>query len=161
VNKGGDGLGGAVNLIGKEVTAATPGAEMSKGVAEWTYELPKAAYQATVEVRNAAGQVVNSWDVDDARLSQGRHDILWDGTVIKDGAVSPDKATSGIYTLNVKAWGQNGQPIEAAVNTVGLVKAVESIDGEPWLTVGSSRIPMKSVTSVRAPAAPAEIKAAA
>ncbi len=159
VNKGSDAIGSAVNLIGKEVTAEKGTAEMSKGMAEWSYELPGDANMATAEVRNAAGQVVNSWDVDETLLTKGRHDIAWDGTVVKDGVVLPDKATSGTYTLTVKAWALNGKPLEAPVNTVGKVTSVESIDGEPWLTVGSVRIPMKSITSVREPAA--RIKAAA
>lgn len=161
VNKGVDNLGGAVDLIGKEVTADTPTAQISKGLAEWTYELPSEAQAATVEVKNAAGQVVNSWEVDETMLTRGRHTLAWDGTVKKDGVISPEKATSGSYTLSVKAWGANGKPIEAPVNTVGTVTAVETIDGAPWLSVGPTKIPMKSVTSVRAPAAPIELPAAA
>ena len=160
VNKGSDAIGSAVNLIGKEVTAEKTTAEMVKGQAAWSYELPSEAHMATVEVRNAAGQVVSSWDVDEKLLTKGRHDLVWNGTVTKDGVALPDKATSGTYTLSVKAWALNGKPIEAPVNTVGKVTSVESIDGEPWLTVGSARIPMKSITSVREmPAVP--IKAAA
>ncbi|MBW3616456.1 MAG: flagellar hook capping protein [Proteobacteria bacterium] len=160
VNKGSDAIGSAVNLIGKEVTADKSTAEMSRGVAKWSYELPEDAHMATVEVRNAAGQVVKSWDVEGQLLAKGRHGLAWDGTVVKDGVVLPDKATSGTYTLTVKAWAPNGKPLEAPVNTVGTVTAVESIDGEPWLSVGSAKIPMKSITSVRA-SAPVETKAAA
>jgi flagellar basal-body rod modification protein FlgD len=154
VNQGGDPLSSAVGMIGKEISAARTTAEIENGLAEWGYELPGDAQKATVEVRNAAGQVVNTWNLDETMLEKGRHALAWDGTITKDGVVQADKARTGAYTLTVNAWAGNGKVLTVPVNTVGTVTAVETVDGEPWLSLGSTRVPMSAVTSVRA-AAPA------
>ena len=145
VAQGGATLDGAVDLIGKTVTADRTVAELTASKpAEWTYELPTAAADARLTVKDSAGQVVLTAAAPE--LSAGRHSFTWNGT-LANGATAP----AGSYTVSVAARGADGKAITSPVNLVGIATAAESIDGETWLTIGSAKVKLSAVTSVRQP----------
>lgn len=144
------GLTGAVQYIGKEVTAAGASVRLQDGAATWSYELAGNAAGATLEVLNGQGEVV--WRGTAPELDEGVHDFTWDGRTT-DGAQLPN---GGVYTLRLSAAGANGAPVDSQVLIRGRVTAVEMYDGVPYVTVGGSILPLSQIISVSAPAAAAQ-----
>jgi flagellar basal-body rod modification protein FlgD len=62
-------VGSAVGLIGKQVTSASSVQALQNGSATWTYNLPSAAANASVEVLDSNGNVV--WSGAAPSLAQG------------------------------------------------------------------------------------------
>lgn len=147
VGQGDAGLTGAVQYIGKEVTAAGSSVRLNDGAATWSYELARNAADATLEVLNGQGQVV--WSGPAPALSEGVHDFTWDGRN-SDGAQLPD---GGVYTLRLTAAGATGSPVDSQVLIRGRVTAVELYDGVPYVTVGGAILPLSQVISVAEPGA--------
>lgn len=144
VNQGTGGLDSAVSYIGKEVTAAGSATRLHDGAANWSYELAANAANARLEVLDSSGAVVWSGAAPD--LDAGVHDFQWDGRS-SSGAQLPD---GGVYTLRVTASTSGGQAIDSQVLIRGVVTAVELYNGEPYVTVGGSIVPLSQVISVNA-----------
>ncbi|SFS88692.1 flagellar hook assembly protein FlgD [Brevundimonas viscosa] len=151
--QGGGGLGDAADFIGKEATAAWPATRFQDGEATWSYELAGNAASATLQVVNGAGQVV--WQGEAPSKTTGVHDFTWDGETTTGG----DAQDGEVYTLKVVATNAAGDSLDAQVLTRGRVTGVEMYDGEIFLTVGPSVLPMSSVIALeeaRAAATPTE-----
>jgi len=145
----GGGLAGASNYIGKEATAVWSATELADGKATWSYELAKDATSATVQVLDASGKVVWSGDAPDR--STGLHDFTWDGKTTGGGQMED----GGVYTLKVTAKDGSGATIDSQVLMRGRVTGVEMYDGQPYLTVGNSILPLSSVIALEERAAAA------
>ena len=149
------GLGEAAQYIGKEATAAWSAVKFQDGKASWSYELASDAKDATLQVLNSAGQVV--WTGKATELKQGVHDFSWDGKTTGGGQAVED----GVYTLKITAKDAAAKTIESQVLVRGVVSQVEMYDGQPFLTIGHSILPLSSVISLsraaneQAPANPA------
>lgn len=144
VTQGGTTLDGAVDLIGKSVTANGTKSELTSKGAQWTYELPKDAAAIEMTIKDAQGQI--AWQGPAPERQAGRHTITWDGQ-LPGGARAP----AGSYALSLAAKDANGINIPTPINVMGTVTAAETIDGETWLTVDSVKVRMSAVTSVRQP----------
>ena len=150
INQGSGGLDTAVNYIGKQITAAGSATRLQDGSASWSYELATAAADARLEILDSTGAVV--WSGDAPELGAGVHDFQWDGQS-STGAQLPD---DGVYTLRVSATTGSGQVVDSQVLIRGIVTAVELYNGEPYVTVGGSIIPLSQVISVGAAAQAAD-----
>ncbi len=140
--QGGGGLASAATYIGKEATAAWSATKFTDGGATWSYELASNAASATLQVLDGSGKVVWSGDAPDR--TTGVHDFTWDG-----------KATSGndgqdgqVYSLRVVAKDAAGGAISSQVLTRGRITGVEMYNGEPYLTVGNSILPLSTVIAL-------------
>jgi flagellar basal-body rod modification protein FlgD len=80
------GAGPAVDLIGKQVQAASPTISFSGGQANWTYELDGNAASATLTVTDAANNVV--WSQQAPDLGEGQHAFTWNGQTLSGGQVT-------------------------------------------------------------------------
>ena len=138
----GGGLGDAADFIGKEATAAWPATRFQDGQASWSYELAGNAASATLQVVNGAGQVV--WQGDAPDKTTGVHDFTWDGETTTGGNAQEDE----VYTLKVVAKDAAGGDLDAQVLTRGRVSGVEMYDGEVYLTVRASVLPLSSVIAL-------------
>jgi flagellar basal-body rod modification protein FlgD len=152
--QGGGGLAGAADFIGKEATAVWPATRFKDGEASWSYELGAAAASATLQVLDSSGKVV--WQGDAPDKTTGVHDFKWDGKT-----TTGSNAQDGqVYTLKVVAKDAAGSAIDAQVLTRGRVTGVEMYDGEVFLTVGASVLPLSSVIALEeagaAPPAPTD-----
>ncbi len=127
------GSGPAVNLIGKQVQAASPSATMTNGAIDWTYELGGDALAAKLSVTDSAGKVV--WTQNAPALGKGDHDFNWDGSTLSGG-----KATAGTYTLSVVANDSKQQSIGTAVYVQGVVTGVQSSSSGTLLNLGSTTV---------------------
>ena len=140
--QGGGGLAGAATYIGKEATAAWSATKFTDGEATWSYELGSNAASATLQVLDGSGKVVWSGDAPDK--TTGVHDFTWDG-----GATSGNDGQDGqVYSLKVVAKDSAGGAIDAQVLTRGRITGVEMYDGEPYLTVGNSILPLSTVIAL-------------
>jgi flagellar basal-body rod modification protein FlgD len=136
------GAGPAVNLIGKQVQAASPTVGMTDGQASWTYALGGNAASATLTITDAANQVV--WSQPAPNLGEGQHSFTWDGTTLTGG-----KATSGSYTLGIKANDSNLQAINTNVLVQGVVTGVQSSSSGTLLNLGGTVVNYTNVTQVQ------------
>jgi flagellar basal-body rod modification protein FlgD len=103
-----------------------------------------AAADAQLSIKDSTGQVVRQAPA--PAMSAGRHSFTWDGTL-----ANGTKAPPGTYSLSLSARDANGKTIATPVNVVGIANAAETIDGETWLTIGSAKVRLSAVTSVRQP----------
>jgi flagellar basal-body rod modification protein FlgD len=140
-NQGG-GLGDAAQYIGKSATAAWSAVRLEDGAATWSYELAADAKAAKLEVLDAAGKVV--WSGAATELGEGVHDFSWDGKTTAGGQMSD----GGVYTLKVTAVGADDKTLDSQVLIRGAVTGVELYDGQPYLTVGGSILPLSSVIAL-------------
>ncbi len=137
----GGGLTGATSYIGKDATAAWSATRLEDGEARWSYELAASAGSVELQVLDASGKVV--WTGPAPERGEGTHDFVWDGKTSAGGQLSD----GGVYTLKVVA--KNGTAeVESQVLTRGRVTGVELYDGQPYLTIGSSIVPLNAVIGV-------------
>ena len=140
--QGGGGFAQAATYIGKEATAAWSATKFADGAATWSYELGANADSATLQVLDGSGNVVWSGEAPDK--TTGLHDFSWDG--------SSDTGTDGqdgqVYTLKIVAKDSAGNALDAQVLTRGRITGVEMYDGEAFLTVGNSILPLSSVIAL-------------
>ena len=93
----------------------------------------------TLSVVNSAGTTV--WSGPAPETEAGLHSFSWDGKTSAGGQV----AEGGVYTLKVTAKTAGGQAIDAQALITGRVTGVEMYEGEPYLVVGGSVLPLTSV----------------
>lgn len=140
--QGSGGLAGASNYIGKEATAAWSATELADGEAKWSYELGTAASVAKLEVLDGSGRVV--WTGDAPSRQEGISDFTWDGRTTGGAQL----ADGGVYTLKVTAQNAGGGSVESQVLTRGRVTGIELYEGQPYLTIGQSIVPLSSVIAL-------------
>ncbi|HWQ88227.1 flagellar hook assembly protein FlgD [Brevundimonas sp.] len=150
----GGGLAGAATYIGKEATAAWSATKMADGEATWSYELGANASSATLQVLDGSGNVV--WSGDAPAKTTGVHDFTWDG----EATTGNDGQDGQVYTLKIVAKNATGGAVDAQVLTRGRITGVEMYEGEAFLTVGNSIVPLSTVIALEEARAPSDEEAA-
>lgn len=140
--QGGGGLESAATYIGKEATAAWSATKFTDGEADWSYEVASNAASVKLEVLDGAGNVVWSGDAPDK--TTGVHEFSWDG----EATSGNDGEEGEVYSLKVVAKDAAGGTIDAQVLTRGRITGVEIYDGEAFLTVGNSIVPLSTVIAL-------------
>ena len=140
--QGGGGLASAANYIGRDATAAWSATKFTDGEAVWSYEVAANAASVRLEVLDGSGKVVWSGDAPDK--TTGVHDFSWDG----EATTGNDGQEGQVYSLKVVAKDAAGGAIDAQVLTRGRITGVEMYDGETFLTVGNSIVPLSSVIAL-------------
>jgi flagellar basal-body rod modification protein FlgD len=139
----GAGLSGAANYIGRDATAVWSATKFTtEDKATWSYELATNAGTAKLQVLDGAGKVV--WEGDAPDKTEGVHDFTWNGTSTTGSPAQDGK----VYTLKVVAKTNSGQDVDAQVLTRGRISGVEMYDGQPYLTIGNSILPLSSVIAL-------------
>lgn len=135
----------AVSYIGKQVTTSGVQADLIDGQAAWSFNLKDRSEDITVTIKDSAGNVVYTHK---GAAGAGANSFTWDG-VGSDGK----KRTSGTYSIQIAARDAAGSVIPATTEGSGTVTGVDLTDKNPVLLVGSARIPLANVVSVRLPPA--------
>jgi flagellar basal-body rod modification protein FlgD len=135
------GVTSSANLIGQNVTATSANANLANGQASWSYSLPNAAATGTATVTNSAGQVVYTGTI--PNLAAGSSSFTWNGQN-SSGVAQP----SGIYTLSIAAADSSGGTITPTISVSGVVSSVQNVGGTTEVTIGSSQVPVSSITSI-------------
>ena len=138
------GVGDAVNLIGKTVTAANANSTLASGKADWTYNLAAGAANVTLQVYDSLGRVVSESKL--TNVKAGDQSFSWNGK----NASGVQQADGGVYTLKITPTDASGGAIPSNVFSAGLVTSVDMADGDRTVTVGGVKIPVSSITSVQA-----------
>jgi flagellar basal-body rod modification protein FlgD len=138
----GGGLSGAANYIGKDASAVWSATTLTDGEATWSYELANDATDVQLQVLDGAGKVVWSGPAPDR--TTGVHDFTWNGQTTGGGQMDD----GGVYTLKVTAKTGAGTAVGSQVLIRGRITGVELYDGQPYLTVGNSILPLSSVIAL-------------
>lgn len=136
------GLSSSVNLIGKQVRAASDSAALTGGQAAWSYDLAGAAKDVTITVTNSAGQTVYTETGSD--LAKGSHDFTWNGKTT-DGRQLPDGDS---YTVKIAAKSADGGAVTATPYVSGVATGVETLDGATVVSIGKTKVPVAQIVSV-------------
>jgi len=146
---GNDGLAQSINdsiatdLIGR--TVETSGNTMQwtgEGNATFGLELERPAAEATVTIRDGAGNAVHTKTLEDVSRTP---EVSGDGTADGGGQVP-----EGTYSVDVSATSGSGDSIQATAHVEGAVDRVTFEDGGTSLWLGGARIPMERVQSIAA-----------
>ena len=141
-------LANVVDLIGKEVRAATDEAGLKDGEAKWSYSLPANADKVTIEVLDSKGLVVRTVQASGDDIKAGDHAFAWDG---KDDAGAAQ--SNGTYKLRITAMDASDQKIDSTIFVQGVVTGIEQQDGQGVVTINGGKAPMSSITSINQTAA--------
>jgi flagellar basal-body rod modification protein FlgD len=136
-------LNSVVGYIGKQVEADGDKGILNNGSATFVYNLEKDAASADVQILDASGSVVLS--ASGTKLA-GRNEVLWDG-VDSANRQLPD----GAYTIKVTAKDSSGANVNVTTATVGVVTAIDSINGVTTLRLGDVSVGLDAVHSVSQP----------
>jgi flagellar basal-body rod modification protein FlgD len=132
----------ASSLIGKTVRADMDQLTLgASGGADLSYDLPKAATDITVDIKDADGTVVRSIHVNPQ--AAGEHSLTWDGLNSRGG-----RAPQGDYTYSVTAKDAEGNSVAATTYLEGRVTAVRYVDGNAVLTVDGMTVYLGQVMSI-------------
>jgi len=131
----------AVNYIGKTISASGTKGELVDGAASWNFALDEAS-DINVTVKDASGNVVFTKE---GKVAAGESVFNWDG-VGNDGKLKPD----GIYSIAISAKNAEGKLINAKTDMTGEVTGVDFTGSEPVLLIGSARVNLSAVNSVKA-----------
>ena len=142
VSNSGSTVSQAVSVIGKDIQASVPTSGLSGGKANWNYNLDRAATDVKLEVLDSNGKIVHAEAATDN--AAGDHTLTWNGKDLS-GSQLPD---GGAYTLRVTAADSSHAPVTSSVSIKGRVTAVEQSNGAILLSVGGTKIPFSSVTTV-------------
>ncbi len=143
VGQGQGGLNAGVSYIGKQITAAFNTAQLSAGKGVWSYELAKDATSTELEIDDASGNAV--WKGPAPDQSSGLHTFTWDGK----NSAGKQLADGGVYTLKITAKDAAGSAIDSQALIQGQASAVQMMNGNAYLTIGNSIVPLSSVIGVQ------------
>jgi flagellar basal-body rod modification protein FlgD len=137
----GGGVTGAVDLIGKSVSATSGSSTLQGGAANWDYTLGGAAANVNVQVTDSTGNIVYTGT---APAGTGAQSFTWNGKNTA-GQQQPD---GGTYTLAVSATDANGAAVSVNNGVQGTATAVEQVNGATMVTVNGVQVPLSAITSV-------------
>lgn len=126
----------AMGFVGATITADGRTSTLANGVARWQLNAPRAG-TATVEVKNASGEVVATTT---QSLSGGEQTFAWNGRT-STGAV----AAPGSYTIVLSARDMTGAAMSVETDLKGVVDGVDLQGETPILKIGALTVPMDKV----------------
>jgi len=137
----------ATGLIGQEVMLDGSIVELNAGESRsLSFDLSEAA-KVTVEIRDAAGTLVRTLNVEEATmLEPGQYNVDWDG-FDENGQVLAD----GYYQVSMSALDGQGNSLALSPMVSGLVDGIRFSSGNAFLMVGGSEYTLSDVIEVRAP----------
>jgi flagellar basal-body rod modification protein FlgD len=139
----GTGISTAVGVIGKNVTASSPDAQITGGKASWNYNLSRDATAVSVQIVDSKGTVVHAEAP--SNNAAGDHAFTWNG---KD-LTGQQLADGGPYTLKIVAKDSTGASVPSSIFLKGNVTGVEQDStGKTLLTINGAKIPWSTVTAV-------------
>ena len=134
----------AVNYIGKTVSASGTRSELVNGSAVWNFALEDAA-MTTVNIKDADGNVVYT---EQGSLQAGAGMFQWDGKT-STGATAPD----GTYSITMVGVNAEGKNVPITTEFTGTVTGIDFTGTEPVLLIGTTRVNLSGVTSIKTAAA--------
>lgn len=132
----------ALNLIGREVTAAGQNVHVKNGSAsDVSFNLPDNATDVTITISDESGNVVKT--IEAGRRDAGDQTVSWN-PVSDRGADLPD----GLYSYTVTAHDAGGEVLDVTTYTKGIVTGVSFEDGVAYVHVGNAKYMLSEITEV-------------
>lgn len=133
----------ALGLIGKAVSGDSAKLVRTKGDRDhdFRFNLPRAATEVTVKIRNSEGDVVRTYEL--KNLKEGANKISWNGMDDKGQSQRPDE-----YTFSAEAKEASGQKLAVKTDFEGVITGVNYTPEGPVLLVGSQTIRMSDVKKI-------------
>ena len=131
----------AASYIGKVITSSGETSELIGGEATFHFRLEENAKNVTVTIRDANGNEVYT---ETGEMPAGEGQFVWNG-LGSDGTRRPD----GPYSVTLDARNENGGVVAATTQMTGTVTGVDLTGSEPTLIIGTTRINLSTVMSVR------------
>ncbi len=136
----------ALNLIGKAV--AGDSSKVVRGVNDkehdFKFNLPMAASEVTVKVRDAEGNVVRTYNL--KNLKEGANKLTWNGEDEK-----AMKAAQGEYQFIAEAKMSDGRKMGVKTDFEGMITGVSYASDGPVLHVGNQAIRFSDVKKITDP----------
>jgi flagellar basal-body rod modification protein FlgD len=132
----------ALSFLGATATVEGSTARLANGQAVWAFSSPKPA-SATINIRNAAGQVVYT---ENRTLTAGPQSFTWNGRGI-DASQWPD----GNYTIAITAKDASSQSVAISTEVEGVVDGVDLTQNPPVLKIGGQDFTLDKVKQVVRP----------
>jgi flagellar basal-body rod modification protein FlgD len=133
----------AMSYLGRNVVLSDGSGQLANSSANWTYGLANDAAATTLTIKDSKGNVVYSKSADTAGNTAGTHSFAWDGK-----NTNGDVQNDGLYTLVVTSTATNGTAIKSSIASKAAVSGVDLSGSSPQLVIGSSEVPLSSVTLV-------------
>ena len=134
----------AVNYIGKTVTAEGTRSELVGGKATWNFKLPENA-TVNLSIKDANGNTVYT---EQGALSGGAGTFEWNGKTSTGGTAPP-----GTYSIQMTGVNADGRTVTISTELSGTVTGIDFTGSEPVLLIGTARVNLSGVTSIKAAAA--------
>jgi len=135
----------AMSLIGKEVKAEGNSIHVKNGIAsDISFELPDTAGKVVISVEDQNGNVVRT--IEQSSMSAGPQQVAWDGKS-QYGAPLPD----GLYNYTVIAKDMEGNVMEVATFTRGIVDTISFENGIGYIHIGELKYMLSEVLEVKEP----------
>jgi len=132
--------GAALSYLGKDAIIEADDTYLAGGQANWAYNLPEAADNITLNVKDAHGRVVYSTN---GVKATGDHLFSWDGTTTS-GATAPN----GVYTLEVDAHNAAGTSINSTTTVRETIMGVDFTGSSPTVMTPSGSRDLGKIRSV-------------
>jgi flagellar basal-body rod modification protein FlgD len=142
VNQNQGSVTNAVNLIGKSVTASGSTSMLQNNAATFAYNLPTNAAKVTGTIKDDNNTVI--WSGSLTGVNAGAQSFTWNG----ENTLGQQQTNGNLYTMSITATNLAGQAITPSTTVSGTVSAVQQVNGQTLVTVGSDQVPLSSVTGV-------------
>ncbi len=129
-----------LDLVGRRATVPGSRFTVAEGEASPLKVQASAGGTATVTVKNAAGQVVSTYD---REVAAGWDDVSWNGR-LADGSVAPD----GEYTYEISMVDRSGNPVTTSTYVTGLVDSLRFENGIAMVTVAGVEYYVSEIAQV-------------
>ncbi|MFT5438267.1 MAG: flagellar basal-body rod modification protein FlgD [Alphaproteobacteria bacterium] len=131
----------ALGYIGNFVETAGKFAPLKDDKAEFTYALEEGAASTRLVVQDEIGNVVFSTS---GETTTGKHNFSWNG-IDSAGNTAPE----GTYQLSATANDNDGALVTLATTAFGRVTGIDSDASGTLLTLGSVKVPIGNVLSIK------------
>lgn len=132
----------AFSYIGAEVDVSTNASVLQEGEAEWAYTLENDAEDVTLQVSDASGAVLATYDVGESDAG------TYSFTATSEDLGSSVSEGAPLY-LSVVATNSSGANINTATKATVTISGVETSDGDITLSAGSLSFSADNVTAMR------------
>ncbi|HUH84379.1 MAG TPA: flagellar hook capping FlgD N-terminal domain-containing protein [Stellaceae bacterium] len=133
----------ALPVVGQEIQYNGNQTVLQNGQAGFSYTLPTTAASASLQIKDASGNIVFSEPISP---NAGTQNFIWNGQT-SAGTQEPD---GGIYAMSITAASSTNTPITATTTAIGQVTGVSVNNNVADFTIGNStlQVPMNSLLSV-------------
>lgn len=133
--------GAALSYLGRDAIIEANETYLTGGEANWAYNMPEAATEMTIQVRDMSGRVM--YETTTANRGAGEHLFTWDG--IKTNG---DEAAEGVYRITVTAKNAEGETVTPSIAVRERIMGVDFSGAVPVVITPSGTRELGAIRSV-------------